>query len=226
VDNDEKTGLTYKVHIGIDQHGIDHISPVISDAHDAVTKAWRLRNPRINARPLDHEHKHDDDARFAELTRQTLQAVCARSGIAFRLHELPRNVESKAHTTMSIDQDVTKISRQSTPTSSTKVDLLAKSDWSLKGTIDLPKLTSNLDHAASCLEAGSQGEPVAYGRRSLECAQATAAVLELICELKPNAIPRKQWGAMKKWKDVMSARSLEQLSDHSQVVHHDGSISE
>jgi len=39
VDNDDETGLTYKVHIEIDQDGIDHILPVISDAHDAVTKA-------------------------------------------------------------------------------------------------------------------------------------------------------------------------------------------
>jgi hypothetical protein len=212
-----KTGLRHKVHIGISQGGFDHILPVISDALDAVTKAWRLRDSTIDT--------PKDDVRFAELTRQTLSAVCSRSGIPFRLRELPPNSESKAGTTMLTDHDLTAISRQVKDELLSKVDALAESeisrqvkdellpkvdalaesDWSLKGTIDLQKLKGNLQHAASYLEARSLEELVEYDLRSVQCAQATAAVMELIRELKPNALTTKQWEAMKERRDDMPA---------------------
>jgi hypothetical protein len=211
------TARDFSVHVGLVDRGnpaptddsIDPLHFMIADALDVVSNTWHLRGGPGLLPPQDH-------CRFDELTEQTLQAVCKRNlERPFVLKHLRLPTDEEAHTWTKSDNDGTIFMRQaaSVKEKPSEVASLAKNKWCRGRTATLSELTNHLDNTASYLERQSEGSPPDLSIRSNQSAKATASVLPIIRELKPNAVPTKQWTAMEKWNNEIPVWKPEQSKD-------------
>jgi len=208
----------FSVHVGLVDRGnpapiddsIDPLQFMIADALDVVSNTWHLRGgPGI--------HAPADQRLFDELTEQTLQAVCERNvERPFVLKKLETLEAGEAHAWTRTDNDGTTFMKQaaSSEEKPSKVASLAKYRWRRGRTATLEELQDHLDNTASYLEHQSKGTLPDLSKRSIQSAKATASVLTIIRDLKPNAVPPRQWTAMEESNNRISAlKSMQSVED-------------
>lgn len=193
---------------------IDPLHFLISDAIDVVSNTGHLRRGS-SAKPSD------DKRLFDELTERALQAVCKTNlEQPFVLKKLKAPKDGEAHTWTRTDNDGSTFMREPASESDkpSEVACLARPKWYHGQTATLDELTNNLNNTASYLKKRSEGISTHLSPRSIQLAEATASVLGILEELKPNAASKEQWKAMRKWKGKVPAWKPEESSDGSQMI--------